>query len=121
MENSAISYRVLFNRQTERLVQALRDHTRLPTSAVLIPCAGNSSYMKQSGLNGTHGVSVGKHDTFLENISAIWPKDCPWPSDIPRPDPMKATYSQLSKEARETFAARVLREKEKSEKKGSGS
>lgn len=109
-----IPYRTQFTRQTERLLQAFLDHTDLPASAVLVPAAGNSSYMKQAGAKGTHGVSVGKHDKFLENMSALWPSDLVWPEDIPRPPPEKAGFDQLPQEARDALAARIERQKNRS-------
>ena len=108
METLSISYRIQFTRQTERLVRVFLDHTRVPQSALLVPAAGNSSYMKQASDKGRHGVSVGKHDTFLENMSALWPSDLAWPDDIPRPPANKATFEQLPQEARDQLAARIV-------------
>ena len=110
MSTLSITYRDQFTRQTERLVRALMEHTGVSASAVLVPTGGNSAYLKQVRDGGKHGVSVGKHDTFLENISALWPDDLAWPEDIPRPPREKAGFDQLPQEARDAFAARIQRQ-----------
>lgn len=107
----SITYREQFTRQTERLVRSLMDHTGVSASGVLIPTGGNSNYLTQVTEGGKHGVSVGKHDRFLENISALWPADLKWPEDIPRPPAEKAGFDQLPQEARDAFAARIKRPK----------
>lgn len=111
METLTITYRSQFTRQTERLVEAVMRHTGISASAVLTPTGGNCNYLKQVREGGKHGVSVGKHDTFLENISALWPADLEWPEDIPRPPREKAGFDQLPQEARDAFAARIQRQK----------
>ena len=106
------TYREQFARQTKDLVEAFVAHTGVPQSAILLPTGGNTQYLRQIE---RHSVGVGKHDRFLENMSALWPAGLAWPSDIPRPPATKASPDQLTKEARETLAARIARAKEAAE------
>lgn len=111
MTTLTIPYREQFNRQTERLIAAYVEHTGVPKSWILVPAGGNSAYLTQIK---KHSVSAGKHDVFLENLSALWPVNLEWPEDIPRPPSEKADFDQLPKEARETLAARIAAHQRKS-------
>ena len=113
MPELSIPYRQQFTRQTERLIELFMAHTQLSRAAICTPAGGNALYLNQVKEGGKHGVSVGLHDRFLENISALWPDDLYWPEDSPRPPPGKADFDQLSQEARDAVAARIRKNKER--------
>lgn len=108
------SYRQLFSRQTTDLVNAYVAHTGVPQSFILRPTGGNTQYLIQME---RHSVGVGKHDRFLENMSALWPSDLSWPSDIPRPPATKAALEQIPEKAREDLQKQISKAKE-TQKKG---
>lgn len=78
-------YLRLFRCHTEALFAALMKHTGMTKSGVGLIVGGQRQYLTE--MLKRDGFRVSSHDRALENFSAIWPPDLPWPDGVPRPDP----------------------------------
>jgi hypothetical protein len=111
MENPD-TYKNLFLRQTEALVDLYVKHTGIAPTRFLQVVTKQSQYLTHQRKNS---VGVATHDKFLRIASGIWPDDLAWPFGIPRPDPESMTFHDLSQEARdalEDYLKRANRDRE---------
>jgi len=88
MTQTTRPYLETFRADTEALFKALMRHTGMTKSAIGVIVGGARQYL--DGVRGNDGFRVSTHDRALENFSAVWPPDLPWPEGVPRPDPATA-------------------------------
>ena len=111
MENPD-TYKNLFLRQTEALVDLYVKHTGIAPTRFLQVVTKQSQYLTHQRKNS---VGVATHDKFLRIASGIWPDDLAWPFGIPRPDPASMTLADLPEGARadlQNYLDRALRDRE---------
>lgn len=100
------TYRQMMVERMDRLTQILVDHGLSQTSVNRI--ARNDPAWTRDYRN--KNFTVDTYDMAAARISAIWPDDVAWPSDIPRPAP-----SEIEPGALEEVAGRLERFRNRSE------
>lgn len=90
----------------DRLIGALiaRGLTKTFISKVV---GGNPTWVRDYQIKK---FRVDTYDDAAARISAIWPEDVAWPSDIPRPEPAKISFGDL-----EAVAERLAKHRNRSE------
>lgn len=76
-----------------RLYEAFMSATSLtPTYAGKLIAAGDPKFW---ATYRDHNFTLGRYDTIIQRLSALWPADLPWPEGVPRQAPATISEDEL--------------------------